>query len=110
MKSRIQDSWVFAIEEKNLKTENLILVSPKGLPILLIEKNGSLYAFENKCAHMACPLSGGVLDGYILQCPCHDWKFDIRTGEFLDAKEIKIITFGVKKAEGKIFINLSGGK
>lgn len=106
MKTSTHDSWVFAIEEKDLMPENLTFVSPKGLPILLVKREGSLYAMENKCAHMACPLSGGVLDGYILQCPCHDWRFDIRTGEFLDAKEIRIKTFGIKKEEGKIFIQI----
>jgi len=44
------------------------------------------------------------LEGYILKCPCHDWRFDIRTGEFLAAPEIRLPTYPVREAAGKLFI------
>jgi 3-phenylpropionate/trans-cinnamate dioxygenase ferredoxin subunit len=55
---------------------------------------------------MACSLGGGTLEGYTIKCPCHDWGFDIRTGEFLDAKEIRIQTYEWKLSEGKILIKV----
>lgn len=99
-------SWVFAIEENNVQENSVNMVFPKGLPVLLIKKDGEIYAISNKCAHMACPLAGGNLEGYTMECPCHDWKYDIRTGEFLDAKEIKIPLYDFKVSEGKIFIKI----
>jgi nitrite reductase/ring-hydroxylating ferredoxin subunit len=87
-------SWVPVIEESKLKENSVKLVSPKGIGVLLIRKSAQeIYALSNKCAHMACPLAGGQLSGYILKCPCHDWQFDIRTGELLEAKEIKITVY-----------------
>lgn len=99
-------SWVFAIEENNVQENSVNMVFPKGLPVLLIKKDGQIYAMSNKCAHMACPLAGGKLEGYTMECPCHDWKYDIRTGEFLNAKEIKIPVYDFKVSEGKIFIKI----
>ena len=58
---------------------------------------------------MACPLSAGAIEGYTIKCPCHDWTFDIRTGEFLDAKEIRIPVFEWKLKDGKIFIKMKEG-
>jgi 3-phenylpropionate/trans-cinnamate dioxygenase ferredoxin subunit len=55
---------------------------------------------------MACPLQKGVLDGYILNCPCHDWQFDIRTGELLEAKEIKINVYEWKIIDGNICVKI----
>jgi 3-phenylpropionate/trans-cinnamate dioxygenase ferredoxin subunit len=55
---------------------------------------------------MGCSLKAGRLDGYIITCPCHDWRFDVRTGEFLDAKEIKIPTYKVELQDGKIFLTI----
>jgi len=55
---------------------------------------------------MACPLGGGSLDGYVIKCPCHDWRYDIRTGEFLDAKEIKIPIYESRVSDGKVFVNI----
>ncbi len=102
-----EDNWVKAIEEKKLAENSLRQVSPKGISILLIRKTGNeIFAVSNKCAHMACPLRGGLLEGYILKCPCHDWRFDIRSGELIEAEEIKIAVYRWKIEAGQIWIRL----
>ena len=104
-----EQDWFFVVEENKFKEQSMKLVFPKGLPVLLIRKSGNeIYAVSDKCSHMACPLRGGTLDGYVLKCPCHDWRFDIRTGEFLDAPEIRIPVYKCKIEEGGLFINLEG--
>jgi 3-phenylpropionate/trans-cinnamate dioxygenase ferredoxin subunit len=103
-----QQSWVFAIEEKKLRENAVSLVFPKGISIMLIKKGGYVYALSNKCAHMACPLAAGTLEGYIMKCPCHDWKFDIRTGEFINANEIKLPVYPVKISDGNILVGVGG--
>ena len=102
----LDSSWSFAIEDSKLPNNGILTVFPKGVSILLIKKAKKIYAVSNKCAHMACALSGGTLEGYTLKCPCHDWKFDIRTGEFLSAKEIKIPTYQLKVSDGKIYLKI----
>lgn len=77
---------------------------PKGLPVLLIKKGSDVFALENRCAHLGCPLAAGTLDGYTLQCPCHDWRFDVRDGRFLDAPELRLKTYAVTIRDGKVFI------
>ncbi len=105
-----ESSWVFAIEENELQENSVNMVFPKGLPVLLIKKAGEIYALSNRCAHMACPLAGGTLKEYIIECPCHDWKYDIRTGGFLDAEEIRLPSYESKLSEGKIFIKIEEAK
>ena len=104
-----QTSWVFAIDEKQLQEERVSLVFPKGLSVLLIKKAGQIFALSNKCAHMGCGMGEGILKDYTIQCPCHDWRYDVRTGEFLDAREIKIPTYPWKMEGGSIFINVEKG-
>ena len=41
-------------------------------------------------------------------CPCHDWRFDVRSGEFLDAPELRIATFATKVEDGKVLVELKG--
>ncbi|HCC46638.1 MAG TPA: tRNA-(guanine-N1)-methyltransferase [Elusimicrobia bacterium] len=93
-------------EFTKLPEGKLSAVFPKGLPVLLIRRGAEVYALENRCAHMGCPLSAGRLEGYALQCPCHDWRFDIRTGRFLDAKELGIKTYPAEIIEDKVFLRL----
>jgi 3-phenylpropionate/trans-cinnamate dioxygenase ferredoxin subunit len=95
------------MKAEDLPEQALAPVFPKGLPVLLIRKTaGEIYALANKCPHMGCPLSRGHLDGYMLKCPCHDWRFDIRTGGFLNAQEIRLPAYEWKISKGDIFIKL----
>lgn len=100
------NEWIFAAEEDKLKKNLVKVVFLKGLPILLVKIAGQIYAVSNKCAHMACELGSGDLDGYIIKCPCHDWRFDVRTGRFLDAEEIRIPTYESRLSDGKIFVRI----
>lgn len=101
------DEWVFTIDEAKLAEGSMVPVFPKGLQVLLIRKDGRIHALSNKCAHMACPLGfKGALEGHILKCPCHDWKYDIRTGEFIDAREIRLPLYEWKVENGKIFVKV----
>lgn len=81
-------------------------VFPLGLPVLLVRRGAEVFALENRCAHMGCPLAAGKLDGHILQCPCHDWRFDIRDGKFLDAPDLAVKTYPAEIQGGKIFIRI----
>ncbi len=75
---------------------------------ILSTQNGNskeeIYALHDQCPHLGCALHKGSLEGYMLKCPCHDWIFDIRTGHFVNAPEIKIPTYEVKVEEGNIYI------
>jgi len=104
----LESPWVFAIDERKLQENIPQVVFLMGIPILLLRKSGETLAISNKCAHMACPLAEGTLEGYTITCPCHDWRFDVRTGEFLDAKEIRIPTYELKLSDGKIFVKIEG--
>jgi nitrite reductase/ring-hydroxylating ferredoxin subunit len=101
-----EPAWVFAIDESKLGENSPRVVFPMGIPILLVKISGETYAISNKCAPMACPLVEGTLEGYTITCLCHDWRFDVRTGEFLDAKEIKIPKYELKRSDGRIFVKI----
>jgi phenylpropionate dioxygenase-like ring-hydroxylating dioxygenase large terminal subunit len=42
------------------------------------------------------PLFTGTLEGHTLTCPCHDWRFDVRTGRFLEAPELGLAVYPTK--------------
>lgn len=57
-----------------------IKVKIKSMEIMLANFGGKIYAIDNICSHEECGLNEGNLDGYIITCPCHAAKYDIRTG------------------------------
>jgi 3-phenylpropionate/trans-cinnamate dioxygenase ferredoxin subunit len=58
-------------------------VTVDGVPVLLCNVDGTLYAVEDVCTHDGNPLAGGDLDGTRVMCPRHGALFDVTTGKAL---------------------------
>ncbi len=56
-------------------------ISRGDLDVLLANTSAGVVAVDDRCPHMAAPLSIGVLDGCIVDCPLHSGRFDLSTGE-----------------------------
>lgn len=52
-------------------------------PVLLLRRDGRVYAIHDRCVHRGCLLSEGDLDGNVITCSCHGSQFDIRDGTLL---------------------------
>lgn len=98
--------YISAIKDSELQENEPSYITLNSISIIVIKKQGNLYALKNRCSHMWCSFKGSRLDGYILKCPCHDWCYDIRTGEFIDAPEIKLETYPVKRQGQDILIEI----
>src|SRR5690242_19198644 len=51
------------------------------LDILLAHTSAGVAAVEDRCPHMAAPLSLGTLDGCLVACPLHNGRFDLASGD-----------------------------
>jgi len=51
-----------------------------GVPIGVANVDGEFYAFADVCTHDDGPVAEGELDEYLIECPRHGARFDIRTG------------------------------
>jgi nitrite reductase/ring-hydroxylating ferredoxin subunit len=99
--------WTYALDDAALPEGRMAAAYPLGVNVLLARVGGAVYAVSGKCVHMACPLFTGRLEGYTIVCGCHDWRFDVRTGKFLDAPELKLTVYRTKLDAGKLFVNLA---
>ena len=48
--------------------------------LALFNVAGVFHAIDNTCPHRGGPLGEGVLEGPIVTCPWHGWRFDVTTG------------------------------
>lgn len=55
-------------------------VEVKGQPVAVFNVDGSFYAISNTCLHRGGPLAEGELDGKIVTCPWHGWRYDVTSG------------------------------
>jgi nitrite reductase/ring-hydroxylating ferredoxin subunit len=51
------------------------------LDVLVAHTSNGIVAIDDRCPHMAAPLSLGELDGCLLACPLHSGQFDLATGD-----------------------------
>jgi 3-phenylpropionate/trans-cinnamate dioxygenase ferredoxin subunit len=49
--------------------------------VLVAHTSAGIAAVDDRCPHMAAPLSIGDLDGCVVACPLHSGRFDLATGQ-----------------------------
>lgn len=68
-----------AVEQ--LPPGSMLRVTRGDLDVLMAHTERGICAVDDRCPHMAAPLSVGFLDGCIVGCPLHSGRFDLSTGE-----------------------------
>lgn len=72
--------------------------------IALFNRDGKFYAVDNTCPHQGGPLAEGEVEGTVVSCPWHGWRFDIGTGVSPVNPAAKIATYPVKVEGNDILI------
>jgi nitrite reductase/ring-hydroxylating ferredoxin subunit len=75
------ENFVMVAETKDIQTSQMKEVQIDGQDVCIANVDGKYYAIGNVCTHEGGPLADGVLEGYEVECPWHQSRFDVRTGE-----------------------------
>ena len=76
------EDWIHVASTGEVREAGGILGrSVCGVPLAVYEVDGAYFVTSNRCTHGRARLSGGYLEGYLIECPVHQGLFDIRTGE-----------------------------
>jgi len=86
---------VHEIEEGKVK-----VIRVGEAPIGLTKIDGEFFAFADVCTHDDGPVAEGELDEYVIECPRHGAKFDIRTGKVKQLPAVVPIPIYAVKVEG----------
>ncbi|HVR86578.1 MAG TPA: Rieske 2Fe-2S domain-containing protein [Planctomycetota bacterium] len=89
-----------------LRSAGLMQRQLAGKKVLLVLAGGSVSAYEDRCAHLGLPLSGGRLEGGSLICPAHEWEYDARTGRGLNPSTACLKSFPVTIDREEILVDL----
>jgi len=61
-----------------------------GMRFKIVELDGKLVAFSTRCAHLMGPLGVGRIEGGVVECPWHGYRFDIRSGECISGAACRL--------------------
>jgi glycine betaine catabolism B len=99
------EDFVKVAETEDVQVSQMMAVEINDEKICLANVNGKYYAIGNVCTHMGGPLADGKLEEYIVQCPWHGSRFDIRSGEVVRPPAMKPeSTYEVKVENNDILI------
>src|SRR5919206_4683570 len=77
----LSEDFVKVADVKDIQPSQMKEVEVNGQNICLVNVDGKYYAIGSICTHEGGPLADGTLEGYEVECPWHNSKFDVRTGE-----------------------------
>jgi 3-phenylpropionate/trans-cinnamate dioxygenase ferredoxin component len=82
-------------------------VTVGGKDVALFNVDGTIYAMEDSCLHQGLSLGTSQLEGKVVTCRGHGWRYDVTTGCTLHVKDYGVATYPVKLVGGKIMISVS---
>ena len=69
--------------------------------------DGSYAFFDGICTHGKARLAGGYLDDCVIECPKHNGRFDVRTGQAVRPPAVKpLCTYPVRIQGGRLLVAL----
>ncbi len=77
------EGFIRVADTKDIPPSQMKEVQVDGESVCIANVDGKYYAISSICTHEGGPLADGTLDGYEVECPWHNSKFDVRTGEVI---------------------------
>jgi nitrite reductase/ring-hydroxylating ferredoxin subunit len=70
--------------------------------VAVVRLGDRLHAFKNTCPHAGSPLSNGKLCAGTIQCPRHQWVFDIASGACAEHPLYALSLYDARERDGWI--------
>lgn len=84
------------------------VVEAAGRTLAVFNVDGVFYAIDNECSHRGGPLGEGDLEGTVVMCPWHAWRWDVTTGANVNNPAVKMACYRVVEREGSLFVDVGG--
>jgi nitrite reductase/ring-hydroxylating ferredoxin subunit len=82
-----------------------LVTGPDGHRFVCIRRGERVDVLDDRCPHEGHPLSMGVLDGTVLTCQWHNWKFDVESGACRFGGE-SVRRYDADVVDGELFVEL----
>ena len=97
--------WIDAAAQSDVPQDDVVGVAVGGHQIALYSVHGDVYATDNICTHGHARLCEGFLEGHEIECPLHQGKFDVRTGQPTCAPATEALrSYPVKVEGGRVWL------
>ena len=91
-----------------LPTDDVVELAPGGEPLAVYRVGDEVFVTSAFCSHGNARLCDGFLEGHEIECPLHQGRFDVRSGQPLCSPVTEALrTYPVKIEEGEVWVQLN---
>jgi NAD(P)H-dependent nitrite reductase small subunit len=102
------DRWVRVAAVEEIGTGEGRVVEAGGRTLAVFNVDGAYYAIDNLCSHRGGPLGEGDLDGTVVSCPWHAWRWDVTSGANVNNPAVRVACFPARVQDGAVFVRVTG--
>ncbi len=97
------DNWVSIGREEEF-ADGLRTIAVGRQRIVVARLKGQLFAFDALCPHAQGPMERSEVEGAVVSCPLHAWRFDLEAGgkELHGYRDLPL--HEIKVADGQVFL------
>ncbi|GEL26926.1 hypothetical protein PSU4_58800 [Pseudonocardia sulfidoxydans NBRC 16205] len=100
-------TWTAALAEDELWEGDMTGVTVDGVKVLLMNVDGNVRAYRNRCPHQDWALDEGEFEDGTLVCSRHLWEFDALSGKGINPDDCALTTFPSKVEGGTIWVSVA---
>jgi toluene monooxygenase system ferredoxin subunit len=101
------DRWVAVTTLDDLWEGEKQAVVIGRVEVVVLNCDGEVFAYEDRCPHLGSRLSEGRFDGAILTCAAHEWTFEGRGGGGVNPAGACLRRFASKVEDDVVYVDVS---
>ncbi|MXZ59790.1 MAG: non-heme iron oxygenase ferredoxin subunit [Acidobacteria bacterium] len=99
--------WIRACATDDIEEQDLVRWDHGGRTYAIYRTGDGFYCTDGLCTHAEQHLEEGLLTGHVIECPLHQGRFDIRSGEVLSPPPcVGLGTYPVRTENDQVFVNV----
>ncbi len=101
------DKFTDVAAEEDLRQGEMVKADLDGRPIVLLQHDDGIHAFDGTCPHFGCGLWEGKLEGHVVTCQCHGSQFDVTDGSLIHGPATSPVpSYEARKRTGRVQVRL----
>lgn len=100
--------WIEVCELDAIDDEDVMRFDHQGHTYAVYRYDNKVYATDGLCTHEKVHLADGLVMEYVIECPKHNGRFDIRDGRALGAPVcVNLKAYSAKVESGQVLIQVN---
>lgn len=100
-------AWTRVMPADDLWEGDLVGAEVGRTKVVLVNVDGEIRAYLDRCPHQEWPLSEGDLDGCRLTCINHLWEFNAVSGKGINPSDAALTALPCQVEDGDIYVAAS---